>query len=57
MFAAAGHEPPVAFGPLGRRDSRDYGGRQEGVHEMNNIFYLIGVVVVVVAILGYFGLR
>lgn len=29
----------------------------EGVHQMNNIIYLIGLVVVVVAILGYFGLR
>jgi len=28
-----------------------------GGHEMNNIFYIIGVVVVAVAILGYFGLR
>jgi hypothetical protein len=25
--------------------------------EMNNIFYIIGVVVVVLIILGYFGLR
>jgi hypothetical protein len=33
------------------------GGGQEGVHEMNNIFYVIGVVVVVVAILGYLGIR
>jgi hypothetical protein len=29
----------------------------EGVHEMNNIIYLIGLVVVVVAILGFLGLR
>jgi hypothetical protein len=26
-------------------------------HTMNNIFYIIGVVVVVLAILGYLGLR
>ena len=57
MFAAGRHEPPVAFGPLGRRRDRDDGGGQEGVHEMNNIIYLIGLVVVVVAILGFFGLR
>jgi predicted nucleic acid-binding Zn ribbon protein len=26
-------------------------------HTMNNVFYIIGVVVVVLAILGYLGLR
>jgi len=26
-------------------------------HTMNNIFYIIGVVVVVAVVLGYFGLR
>jgi hypothetical protein len=26
-------------------------------HTMHNIFYIIGVVVVVAAVLGYFGLR
>ena len=32
-------------------------GRKEGEHAMNNIIYLVGLVVVVVAILGYLGLR
>jgi hypothetical protein len=31
--------------------------RQEGGTGMNNIFYIIGVVVVIGVILGYFGLR
>ena len=31
--------------------------KQRGGTRMNNIFYIIGVVVVVAAILGYFGLR
>jgi hypothetical protein len=31
-------------------------GEQEG-QNMNNIFYIIGVVVVIVAILGFLGLR
>jgi hypothetical protein len=31
--------------------------RQKGDTHMPNIFYIIGVVVVVFAILGYFGLR
>jgi predicted nucleic acid-binding Zn ribbon protein len=26
-------------------------------HTMSNVFYIIGVVVVVLAVLGYFGLR
>jgi hypothetical protein len=30
---------------------------QEGEHAMNSIIYLVGLVVVVVAILGYLGLR
>jgi hypothetical protein len=30
---------------------------QEGVHAMSNIIYLIGFVVVVVAVLGFLGLR
>lgn len=30
---------------------------EKGDREMNNIFYIIGVVVVVLFILGYFGLR
>ena len=35
-------------------------GRRDGPGEeraMNNVFYIIGVVVVVLAILGYFGFR
>jgi hypothetical protein len=47
----------VALGPLGGRGSRDQGGRQEGEYAMNNIIYVIGLVVVVIAILGYLGLR
>jgi len=31
--------------------------RQKGEIEMNNIFYIIGVVVVVLFIAGYLGLR
>ena len=31
--------------------------RQKGETDMNNIFYIIGVVVVVLFIAGYFGLR
>ena len=30
---------------------------QQGEDDMNNIIYLIGLVVVVIAILGFFGLR
>jgi hypothetical protein len=30
---------------------------QEGEYAMNSIIYLVGLVVVVVAILGFFGLR
>jgi predicted nucleic acid-binding Zn ribbon protein len=30
---------------------------RKGATEMNNIFYIIGVVVVVLIVLGYFGLR
>ena len=33
------------------------GPRPEKEREMNNVFYIIGVVVVVLAILGYFGFR
>lgn len=31
--------------------------RKKGGTDMNNIFYIIGVVVVVLVVLGYFGLR
>lgn len=41
------HALPVWFKASGRRGSND----------MNNIFYVIGVVVVVLFILGYFGLH
>lgn len=34
---------------------RDSGAEKE--EAMNNVFYIIGVVVVVLAILGYFGFR
>jgi predicted nucleic acid-binding Zn ribbon protein len=30
---------------------------QERRNSMNNVFYIIGVVVVVIVVLGYFGLR
>jgi hypothetical protein len=44
-------------GPPRRSDVRSLG-RQNGTRPlMNNIFYIIGVVVVVLIILGYFGLR
>jgi len=31
--------------------------RKKGETDMNNIFYIIGVIVVVLFVLGYFGLR
>jgi hypothetical protein len=31
--------------------------RKEGKTDMNNIFYIVGVVVVVLFVAGYFGLR
>jgi hypothetical protein len=31
--------------------------RDRGVTDMNNIFYIIGVVVVILVVLGYLGLR
>jgi hypothetical protein len=41
------------FGVLVKRD-RFASGRETG---MNNIFWIIGVIVVVLAVLGFFGLR
>jgi hypothetical protein len=35
----------------------DVGRQMKRRHTMNNIFYIIGVVVVGVVVLGYFGLR
>jgi hypothetical protein len=40
---------------LGQRAGRGAGPGKE--RAMNNVFYIIGVVVVVLAILGYFGFR
>ena len=48
----SGHVPCVA---LCRRDEAYSGAEEED--DMNSIFYIIGVVVVVMAILGYLGLR
>jgi hypothetical protein len=42
---------------MGRRAGRHYSEGEERRLTMNNIFYIIGVVVVVLAILGYLGLR
>jgi hypothetical protein len=35
----------------------DPNARKKGNTDMNNIFYIIGVVVVVIFVAGYFGLR
>jgi len=40
-----------------RKTSKTIGNQSKGRSEMNNIFYIIGVVVVVLFILGYFGFR
>jgi hypothetical protein len=42
---------------MGRRVGRDYSGGAGRRHTMSNVFYVIGVVVVAFAILGYFGLQ
>jgi hypothetical protein len=42
---------------MGRRVGWHYREGDERRHTMGNIFYIIGVVVVVLAILGYLGLR
>ena len=42
---------------MGRRVAWHYSEGEERRHTMGNIFYIIGVVVVVLAILGYLGLR
>ena len=42
---------------MGRRVGSHYSPREGRRHTMGNIFYIIGVVVVVLAILGYLGLR
>jgi hypothetical protein len=42
---------------MGRRVVRDYSGGAGRRQTMSNVFYVIGVVVVAFAILGYFGLR
>ena len=42
---------------LGSKVEDDAIARKEGETVMNNIFYIIGVVVVVLFIAGYFGLR
>jgi len=39
------------------RGRADVGTHMKRRHTMNNIFYIIGVVVVVAVVLGYFGLR
>ena len=39
------------------RGRADVGRHMKRRHTMNNIFYIIGVVVVVAVVLGYFGLR
>jgi predicted nucleic acid-binding Zn ribbon protein len=39
------------------RGRADVGRYMKRRHTMNNIFYIIGVVVVVAVVLGYFGLR
>jgi hypothetical protein len=44
------------LGPIGTATPADYSCKVEETH-MPNIFYIIGVVVVVFAILGYLGLR
>lgn len=46
---------PVARGMLFRKQQERAIHREEG--SMNNIFYIIGVVVVVLFILGYLGFR
>ena len=40
-----------------RRNGTDRGPGPEKERAMNNVFYIIGVVVVVLAVLGYFGFR
>jgi hypothetical protein len=39
------------------RGRADVGGQMKRRHTMHNIFYIIGVVVVVGVVLGYFGFR
>ena len=47
---------PLSASNAGREAERPGPGRGREGH-MYNVFYIIGVVVVVLAILGYFGLR
>jgi hypothetical protein len=45
------------LGPIGGGAPGGYSHETGRRTSMNNIFYIIGVVVVVLVILGYFGLR
>lgn len=68
VFSASGRFDRT-LSPPARRARRDCGSQgvysvarplrslRQGEDDMNNIIYLIGLVVVVVAILGFFGLR
>jgi hypothetical protein len=47
----------MGLGPLGGADSRRLQCMKRKEKSMNNMFYIIGVVVVGLAVLGYFGLR
>ena len=57
----ADDDQPVRVGTSAERQwargRPDVGRQMKGRHVMNNIFYIIGVVVVVAVVLGYLGLR
>jgi len=48
----------VSEEPAGRRTRRPAAGIQSGENRIvNNIIYIVGLVVIIAAVLGYFGLR
>ena len=47
----------MADAPMHAQTKQTHGPGPEKERAMNNVFYIIGVVVVVLAVLGYFGFR